>query len=266
MGGFAPEWCVSLPYARSATVFRVSLSPTPTVPEQPVTNGQTAAARSRGDARSRIFAAAGRLFAEQGFNATSMRMIAAAADVPLASINYHFGSKRELMDAVYRHVFGGPEGATSYLDRLDREAADSGRPLPLERIVDTLIESVCRLARRESLAGPVFRQLIGRACFEPYVDALPQSFVRTMDWYLRALRQALPGLPDEELRCRLHFFIGLIAYLMAGRDVMHLLDRCQPCAGDGEQLLHALAPFVVAGFRAPPGLATCPDLGGVNAC
>ncbi len=195
-----------------------------------------------------------------------MRMIAAEADVPLASINYHFGSKRELMEAVYRHVFGGPEFGPSYLDRLDREVAASGQPLPLERVVDTLIESVCRLARRESLAGPVFRRLIGRACFESDVDTLPPAFARTMDWYLRALQRALPDTPENELRCRLHFSVGVIAYLLAGRDVMHLLDHCQPCAADGESLLRVLTPFVVAGFRAPPAQSVSPSSGREQAC
>jgi AcrR family transcriptional regulator len=44
-------------------------------------------------ARRRILAAAERLFGERGYDGASVRQIALAAEVPLALVNYHFGSK-----------------------------------------------------------------------------------------------------------------------------------------------------------------------------
>ena len=49
------------------------------------------------DTKVRILNAAEALFAEQGFTQTSMRAITARADVNLASVNYHFGSKKNLI-------------------------------------------------------------------------------------------------------------------------------------------------------------------------
>ena len=48
----------------------------------------------------RILDAAERLFAEQGFHATTLRQITRAADVNLAAVNYHMGSKQALVRAV----------------------------------------------------------------------------------------------------------------------------------------------------------------------
>ncbi|MEC9262881.1 MAG: helix-turn-helix domain-containing protein, partial [Pseudomonadota bacterium] len=44
--------------------------------------------------KARIIEAAEYLFALQGYGQTSMREITARADVNLASVNYHFGSKK----------------------------------------------------------------------------------------------------------------------------------------------------------------------------
>lgn len=57
--------------------------------------------RADGEAtRNRILEAAGDLFASVGFAETTNKMIAARAEVDLASINYHFGSRSGLYQAV----------------------------------------------------------------------------------------------------------------------------------------------------------------------
>ena len=49
----------------------------------------------------RILKAATLLFSERGFAETSLRTITGLADVNLASVNYHFGSKKDLIQAVF---------------------------------------------------------------------------------------------------------------------------------------------------------------------
>jgi AcrR family transcriptional regulator len=46
--------------------------------------------------RERLLMAAGRVFAEKGFEASTVREICAAADVNVASVNYYFGDKSQL--------------------------------------------------------------------------------------------------------------------------------------------------------------------------
>src|ERR1700747_502794 len=53
--------------------------------------------------RSAILAAAERLYAERGFGEVTLRDIVAAADVNLAAVNYHFGSKDELIAELFPH-------------------------------------------------------------------------------------------------------------------------------------------------------------------
>ena len=56
------------------------------------------------DTRTRILDAAEHLFAERGFNGTSVRAITDLAGANLAAVGYHFGSKAELLAAVIRRV------------------------------------------------------------------------------------------------------------------------------------------------------------------
>lgn len=50
-----------------------------------------------------ILVAAERLFAEKGFDATSIREISAAANVNVSMISYYFGSKEQLLEKLFEY-------------------------------------------------------------------------------------------------------------------------------------------------------------------
>src|SRR3954462_7592346 len=60
------------------------------------------AVKPQHETRTRILDAAEELFMQHGFEATSMRVLTAKAEVNLAAVNYHFGSKHALIEAVFR--------------------------------------------------------------------------------------------------------------------------------------------------------------------
>ena len=70
------------------------------------------------DTHDRLLDTAERLFAERGIDATSLHHITAEADAKLASVNYHFGSKEELI----RELFARRIGPINR-ERLDQLAA-----------------------------------------------------------------------------------------------------------------------------------------------
>src|SRR6478736_3259068 len=86
------------------------------------------------DTKTRILDVAEGLFVEHGFEATSLRQLTAAAGVNLAAVNYHFGSKEELFQAVLtRRLDPMNQERIERLDRLEREA--TVRPLTCERVL-----------------------------------------------------------------------------------------------------------------------------------
>src|SRR6476646_905846 len=76
--------------------------------------------------RAAVIDAAGRLFAERGFAATSMRDISAASGISHPLIHHHFGSKEELYAAVKRRMVEG------YARRFPAAARAPHRPLSVK--------------------------------------------------------------------------------------------------------------------------------------
>src|SRR5436189_1262804 len=101
------------------------MAPTRSAVRKPVLDATSA------DTKTRILDAAELLFMEHGFEATSLRQLTAAASVNLAAVNYHFGSKEELFQAVLtRRLDPMNQERIDLLDRLEKDAA--GRALSCE--------------------------------------------------------------------------------------------------------------------------------------
>ena len=82
----------------------------------------------------RILDAAEQLFAEKGFSETSLRLITSKAGVNLAAVNYHFGSKDALFQAVLvRRVEPLNQQCIAELEALEA----SGAPFTVEAILMT---------------------------------------------------------------------------------------------------------------------------------
>lgn len=61
------------------------------------------------DIKMRILLSARKLFAEQGFEGTSVRQICEHAGANVALVSYHFGGKEKVFEAIFEHFFPGNE-------------------------------------------------------------------------------------------------------------------------------------------------------------
>jgi AcrR family transcriptional regulator len=166
--------------------------------------------------KKRIMDAAESLFADRGFYATSLRDITTAAEVNLAAVNYYFGSKEVLLDAVLERRLGPMN--TERLQMLESALKRAGEGALV--LSDVLRAYMLPPFRKLSLLGPQgakFMQLMGRMHSETHSD-LRHRFVRhfetVVNEFTQAFRQALPDLPMEEVRWRMHFVIGAMAHTL----------------------------------------------------
>jgi len=67
------------------------------------------------DTRRRMLVAALALFTDRGFSATTMEAVAAAAGVSVQTVYFTFGTKGELLQAVYEHAVLGPKQTPPHL-------------------------------------------------------------------------------------------------------------------------------------------------------
>ncbi|QJR09697.1 hypothetical protein DSM104443_00747 [Usitatibacter rugosus] len=206
------------------------------------------------DTKSRIIDAAESLFMEHGFEATSLRSLTSAASVNLAAVNYHFGSKEELFQAVLtRRLDPMNQERIDLLTRFEKDAGE--KPVSCEKLISAMLIPALRLARDEKRGGKHFLRLLGRAYADPAPfirHFLSANYAEMIARFKDAFLKALPHLTRQELTWRLHFVMGALSYTVSGTDALKLLQQAMPHERDNDELLiQRLAPFLVAGLKAP---------------
>ena len=208
------------------------------------------------DTKTRILDAAETLFTEHGFEATSLRSLTSAAGVNLAAVNYHFGSKEELFQAVLtRRLDPMNQERIDLLAQYEREAG--GKPLTCEKILSAMLIPALKLSRDQRRGGKDFLRVLGRAYADPAPfirNFLSAQYAEMIARFKDAFLKALPHLTQQELTWRLHFVMGALSYTLAGTDALKLMAQVMPQDKDNdEMLLQRLAPFLAAGLKAPLG-------------
>ena len=212
------------------------------------------------DTKERLLEAAERLFAQRGFEGTSLRAVTLAAGTSVSAAHYHFGSKEALLVAtVRRHAEPVIAERFARLERLEREA--HGGALPLEAVLDAFLRPIFEQRAARADGGEVFRRIAARLFSDPpeVVASLKREiFGRTAQRFIEALARALPDKPRDEIALDLQFLVGIMVHVTSG----HLADAPRPPGsaplGDlaDEVLLRRMVDFVAAGLRSRPGPAT----------
>ncbi len=202
--------------------------------------------------KNKILDAAELLFADKGFNGTSLREITSLGEVNLAAVNYHFGSKKELIKAVMsRYMNALSPRLESALSALCQEDVQPS----LIEVFSAFIEPLLYLNEFKENGTSTFLQLLGRG----YTDS--QGFLRwflttqypgVIEHFTKAVHKAYPELSPEEMFWRLHFTMGTIVFTMSSSDALidiaqNDFDREIDIAGVIKQVI----PYVAAGVAAP---------------
>ena len=201
--------------------------------------------------RTRILDAAEELFMQHGFQGTSMRQLTSRAGVNLAAVNYHFGSKDALIEAVFRRRLD-PMNAARLAELAKLEANGNLSP---EAIIRAFVGPSLHLVEDAKGGGRNFTRLLGRTYTEPSKTLralIGHKYAPTMERYKATLERALPQMPKDELVWRMHFMFGTLAYTLAATDTVQLIAGCKPEDRYDAQLLEErLTAFLLAGLLAP---------------
>ncbi len=159
--------------------------------------------------RTAILAAAERLYADRGFGDVTLRDIVAEANVNLAAVNYHFGSKDELIAELFV-----TRSLALNRERLRELRAAEERGGGRGSVADIL----------RALVGPSLRGCIGperdrstaarfmiRASIEsvPPIRRIRNREIDHLRKFVTALRRALPDRGEAELYWGLHFALAM---------------------------------------------------------
>ncbi|HKM14416.1 MAG TPA: TetR family transcriptional regulator [Marinospirillum sp.] len=206
---------------------------------------------AQSDTVVRILDTAEALFAEKGFAETSLRTITSRAKVNLAAVNYHFGSKKALIQAVFaRYLDPFCEAFNTELAVLENKQ----QTIPLEELLAVMARTTLNVpATKGSLS--VFMRLLGLA----YTQAqghmrryLQENYGQTFLRFTHLLKLSSADLPDAERFWRLHFILGAVVFTMSSLDALRDIalndyDEKTRIA----DLVARLLPVVTAAMQAP---------------
>jgi AcrR family transcriptional regulator len=195
--------------------------------------------------RDRIIDAAGELFAERGFDATTVRDICQAAEANIAAVNYYFGDKQRLyIEAVVRaHRWR--------MERVTLPDWDTDTP-PQQKLADFIHTFIQRV--RTGPGDTWHTRLIMREITNPSAACaeLVQSSIRPeFEILLSILRELLPGQRDEEkLRLTAFSIVGqCLFYHFADPVIRNLLDSDQYNSLEVEKLAHFISDFSLSAIK-----------------
>ncbi|WP_437882183.1 TetR/AcrR family transcriptional regulator [Pseudomonas sp. LRF_L74] len=193
--------------------------------------------------RTRILENAGRLFAQTGFAETTSKAIAAEAEVDLASINYHFGSRTGLYQVVLAEAHRRVISLDDLVQIAKRECTEEEKL----RAILTLLVNAAQVGHgwhsgvlaREVLAPSSHLQVLFNEELQPKLAVI-----------LNILSEitAIPANHPALLRCLISTAAPCLMLLVAGNG----LPGPAPVvlAMPEEELISHLYNFTIAGLRA----------------
>ena len=197
--------------------------------------------------KDRILYAAEELFAQQGFASTSLRQVTSRADVNIAAVNYHFGSKENLVNEVFRRRMD--DMSRERLAALQR--AVEAHPGELEPILAAFVEPALAMAQ-DRHGGGAFIRVIARAYAESNDSLrkfLSDQYGHVPREFAKALGACVSGLGKEDLYWRLDFLSGALTYAMADFGLIKRPAGVSE-AVHRQRAAKALIRFAAAGFQA----------------
>jgi len=173
-------------------------------------------------------------------------MITGKAGVNLAAVNYHFGSKKSLIQAVFArfltpfclHLEAG-------FDRLEQEAG--AEPPSLDGVLQALTETVVEMPRQHDRSIAIYMRLQGLAYTQSQGHLrrfLEQEYSHTFGRFMRLLKDATPELSAVDRYWRIQFMLGSTAFTLSSSDALtEILWNKLGVETNVEEIVDQLVPF-----------------------
>lgn len=186
--------------------------------------------------------------ARDGYAGTTLRNIVGQANVNLAAVHYHFGSKEDLLRAVLARI--SQPIVAAQLVALEQLMANGDRPLTVEAILRAYLSPALSCVVQHHKARPLRAQFIGRSRTEP--DPVQQiaadQFRPGTDKVLDVLQRALPDQSRSQLEWKLDLVVACLVRVLAqsGKPGALLIENTDDAF---EAAVSKLIAFVLPGLE-----------------
>lgn len=205
--------------------------------------------------KNAILTAAETLWAERSFGEVTMRDIVAAAGVNLAAVNYHFGSKDELLADLFI-------SRTTVLNRerfAELKAAEEagGGKASVDAILRALVGPPLRWCLSPDRQRSAAARFLTRASVEtvPPIKKIVDREFRHLQRFAVALRNALPDREEVDIYWGLHFALAMIRQTVTDNERLRKLSGGLCDTSDTDDIIRrivAVATDALVGYGAEP--------------
>ena len=198
--------------------------------------------------REALLEAAASLLAEKGFETVSVREITGLAQANVASVNYHFGSRDGLIDAVVEKMTDPVN--RERLERIDGLEA-AGEPT-VRQLLEAFFDPLFAKIQGSPMTKNLFVKLMGRMVGDrPYQfsDDVMAQFRTVARRFVQAFINACPGLTPEDVFWRIHFSFGVMSNTLTHRDLLTKVSEGMVNEEELEVTMTRVLDFCEAGFK-----------------
>lgn len=203
------------------------------------------------DAKERILDVAERLFSKSNFASVSVRSVTSEASVNLSAVNYYFGSKKGLFQAVYvRRAKANNNERLGLLYSAIEAASEEKRDLAISEIISALVTPPIRWLYDDEGGHSGYIRFLARAYLEEADDManiLAQEAV-FFEKFIPFIQKILPNLSEGEIYWRIHYVMGVMHHTINHFGRMALLSRDKCSEGGWEESRDRLVSFCTEGF------------------
>jgi len=193
--------------------------------------------------RGALLDAAQELFAAQGIDATSLRAIQRLAQVAPGTLQYHFGSREDLLAALLARAHAGI--AEKVADAAAQLLNDRERMPDARAIVEIWLRPYMDLIRSDPARGPDYLKIIAQLARTD--DKRITPLVGEQSTVIPALiRRAYPDATPAAAKAGVVIAVRSLLLLLAGRSI----DAAGKTSRREAEEIEAIATFVAAGLDA----------------
>lgn len=195
------------------------------------------------DTKHKILDAAQALFAQHGYENTSLRQITSAADVNLAAVNYHFGGKQELLFELVGSTIRPINAAR--LSRLEQLSDGFSTEDVVRCFLEPAIEVLCQDNDIPCILSQAHREQNNEL-----QEFIAQEVRPVAAKFIEAVHITLPHLSTDIILARGEFMIGALLHVLHSKTrVARALAPGQPRLNDFSFITEQLIQFCTAGFH-----------------
>jgi AcrR family transcriptional regulator len=200
--------------------------------------------------RTAILAAAERLYADRGFGDVTLRDIVAEANVNLAAVNYHFGSKDELIAELFvtRSLALNKERLR---ELREAEEAGNGRA-DITEVLRALVGPTLRgcLGPENQRSTPARFMIRVNIESVPAIRRIRNREIDHLRKFIAAMRRSLPDRSEVELYWGLHFALAMAQQTVRDSERLAKLSEGKCDVDDVESVIERVVSVSMMGLTA----------------